>query len=60
MNARFWLMSLLLTMAIVAFGIIYSAVNDPEVDKLDFLKVGSSEQPKETMIDQAKNTVNNK
>jgi hypothetical protein len=58
MNARFWLISLLLTMAIVAFGIIYSAVNDPEVDKLDFLKVGTSEQPKETIVDQVNNTVN--
>ncbi|HPH78857.1 MAG TPA: hypothetical protein PLH65_02125 [bacterium] len=54
MEAKFWLISLLMMVAIVAFGIIYSAINDPEVKKLNFWNVGSVEQPHETMVDQAK------
>lgn len=58
MNARFWLIALLSMMAIIAFGVIYSAVNDPEVDRLNFFNIGSSDTVNETLIDQVQNTAN--
>ncbi len=58
MNARFWLIALLSMMAIIAFGVIYSAVNDPGVDRLNFFNIGSSDTVNETLIDQVQNTAN--
>lgn len=58
MNARFWLIALLSIIAILAFGVIYSAVNDPEVKRFNILKVGESDSVNETMIDQARNVSN--
>ena len=58
MSARFWLMALLSMMAIIALGVIYSAVNDPDVDRLNFFNIGSSDTVNETLIDQVQNTAN--
>lgn len=56
MNAKFWLYALLTMMAIVVFGIIYSAYFDPEVKRLNLFNVGTSDQVNETLIDQVQNT----
>ncbi len=52
MNARFWLIALLTVMTIIAFAVIFSAVNDPEVDELNFYRFGDAHYPSETLFDQ--------